>query len=669
MRLIDYDSWLAPFALQLEKRRANYEAKTDDIENRWGSLLNFASSHKFFGLHRHGDGWVFREWAPNATEVYLVGAFSGWKPLVQYRLQRHEKGVWQIEISGAELKHGDHYKLWVVWPGGAGMRIPSHATRTIQDPKTFLFSAQVWDTEPFKWTDQSFIVADGPPVIYEAHTGMAQEEEKVGTYSEFREKILPRIAEAGYNMIQMMAIQEHPYYGSFGYHVSNFFSASSRFGTPEDLKALVNAAHNMGISVIMDIVHSHSVKNEEEGLCRFDGSYNLYFHDGERGSHPAWDSRCFDYGKEEVQRFLLSNCRYWIEEYHFDGFRFDGVTSMLYHHHGLEKAFTTYNDYFDGQLDDDAVLYLTLANKLIHEIHPRAVSIAEEMSGLPGITAKPEEDGLGFDYRLSMGVPDFWIKTIKEKADETWNVGQIFHELTQHRPEERVISYAESHDQALVGDKTIIFRLADREMYDFMAKDRPNLIIDRAIALHKIIRLITLSTAYGGYLNFMGNEFGHPEWIDFPRQGNNWSYKYARRQWSLFDNEMLKFRWLGLFDREMISMEKEHQLLSTPEIYLKLANETDQVLAFERANLLLVFNFNPDKSFTDYGIPVHPGKFRTILSTDNPEFGGFNRVDESVIHYSHAIPGSRDIHQIKLYIPARTAIVLKRQAIKSVYEA
>jgi 1,4-alpha-glucan branching enzyme len=667
MRLTDYDPWLAQYSLQLDYRKSLYESRLDEINSRWGNLSGFASGHLYFGLHREDNQWVFREWAPNATAIYLVGEFSGWKPLPQFLLQRKNGGIWVITMPFETLKHGDHYKIWMEWQHGAAMRIPAYATRTIQDTKTHLFSAQVWTTEQFKWTDQKFKPTDGPPLIYEAHTGMALEEPKVGSYKEFTQQILPRIKAAGYNMVQLMAIQEHPYYGSFGYHVSNYFAPSSRFGTPEDLKELVNEAHKLGISVIMDIVHSHSVKNEEEGLSCFDGTYHQYFHAGARGNHPAWDSRCFDYSKEEVQRFLLSNCRYWIEEFHFDGYRFDGVTSMLYLHHGLEYNFTSYDDYFNGQLDDRAILYLTLANKLIHDLKKEAVTIAEEMSGLPGITAKPEEDGLGFDYRLSMGVPDFWIKIIKEKDDENWNVSQIFHELTQHRPEERIISYAESHDQALVGDKTILFRLADKEIYDFMSKDKPSIIIDRAIALHKMIRLITMSTAYGGYLNFMGNEFGHPEWIDFPREGNNWSYKYARRQWSLFDNDLLKFQWLGLFDREMINLEKTNKLLSVPENYLKLANDQDQVLAYERANLIFIFNFNPAKSFTDYGIPVYPGKFKIILNSDHPDFGGFGRIDETLPYYSQPIPLNKEQHQVKMYIPARTAVVLKRQEIKKVY--
>ena len=668
MNLLDYDPWLAPFKSHIEARYDRFRLKLEDIITERGSLFDFASNHHFFGLHKNTDGWIFREWAPNAKELYIVGDFSEWKPTPQYRLQKQGHGVWSIQLPLETLKHQDLYKLWMVWEDGAKMRIPAYVTRTAQDAKTHLFSAQVWDSEPFKWNDAGFKVSDSSPLIYEAHIGMAQEEEKVGTFNEFTEKILPRVKEAGYNVLQLMAIQEHPYYGSFGYHVSNFFAVSSRFGTPEDLKKLINEAHSMGIAVIMDIVHSHSVKNEAEGLSRFDGTFDLYFYSGDKGFHPVWDSRCFDYSKDEVLAFLLSNCRYWLEEFHFDGFRFDGVTSMLYNNHGLEQDFTSYSDYFNGNEDNNAATYLSLANKLIHDIKPRAITIAEDMSGFPGIGLPPEDCGLGFDFRLSMGVPDLWIKMIKEKSDEQWSVGQLFHELSQHRPEEKIVAYAESHDQALVGDKTIIFRLADKDMYDSMAKDRQNLIIDRAIALHKMIRLITMTTAYSGYLNFMGNEFGHPEWIDFPREGNKWSYKYARRQWSLMDNESLKFEWLGAFDRNMIEMAKAYNLLSFPEIYLRDANESAQVLAFERGNLLMVFNFNPKQSYSDYEITVSPGKFKIVLDSDSPDFGGFNRVDDFVMHFSQPYPLERMRHRIKLYLPSRTALVLKRLETKSVYD-
>jgi len=453
-----------------------------------------------------------------------------------------------------------------------------------------------------------------------------------------------------------MAIQEHPYYGSFGYHVSSFFAASSRFGTPEELKQLIDEAHGLGICVIMDLVHSHAVKNEVEGLGKYDGTPYQFFHDGFRGTHPAWDSRCFDYEKPEVIHFLLSNCKYWLDEYHFDGFRFDGVTSMIYLDHGLGRDFLSYDDYYNQNLDVHAVAYLRAANMLIHQVNPNAITIAEEMSGFPGMASTIEYGGLGFDFRLAMGIPDFWIKIIKEVKDENWQVGDLFYRLTDKRADEQVISYVESHDQALVGDQTVIFRLIGAEMYFSMRIDQPNILVDRGIELHKMIRLITLAASQGGYLNFMGNEFGHPEWIDFPREGNNWSYHYARRQWSLSENSALKFKFLLAFDQAMICGVKKTEILNFNPTPL-VQNNFDQVLVFQRGALLFVFNFNPNKSFENYGIEGLKGNWKIILNTDNSQFGGFNRIDESFEYQVQNIDG---LPLLRIYIPARSAFVMKK---------
>ncbi len=666
--LVKNDPWLQPFEQSIIERISYYQDKLIQITNIFSSLEEMASAYNYYGISDNGDYFILREWAPNATDIYLIGNFNNWSKSDDFKFTKLDHGNWEIRISKNIIKHTDLFKLHVFWNGGDGLRLPAYIKRVVQDHETKLFSAQLWSPDKkFEWSDANFAPTKDPLLIYEAHIGMSSEEHKVSSFEEFKINILPRIKDAGYNTIQLMAIQEHPYYGSFGYHVSNFFAVSSRFGTPEDLKSLINEAHNLGIAVIMDIVHSHAVKNENEGIAKFDGTSYQYFHEGGKGEHPAWDSKCFNYGKMEVVQFLLSNCRYWIDEYHFDGYRFDGVTSMLYVHHGLEYAFSSYADYYNGTEDFDAIAYLTLANKLIHSIKPSAITIAEDMSGLPGISDNIKNGGLGFDYRLSMGVPDFWIKMIKEKSDEQWNVGQIFHELTQHRYGEKIISYTESHDQALVGDKTIIFRLVDKEMYDKMNLSSKSLVIDRGIALHKIIRLATLSTSYGGYLNFMGNEFGHPEWIDFPREGNNWSYKYARRQWSLRDNQDLKFKFLADFDKDMIHLAKTKFLNNTDPCYGMAINEADQIMCFKRNKYYFVFNFSPTNSYTDYGIFTNAGKYRIILNTDNHKYGGYDNIDEGKIYFTERMPYNRNQYQLKLYIPARTAFVMEYIPPVSVY--
>lgn len=347
LNLIKNDPWLAPYEAAIEGRYQYVIDKEKSLTNNGKlTLSEMASGYLYFGLHKTTKGWVFREWAPNATAIYLIGTFNGWQKDNKYKLKRKANGIWEIALTDAQMCHEDLFKLLVEWDGGSGERIPAWTRRVVQDEQSKIFSAQVWNPEkPYKFKNKRFKPKKSPLLIYECHIGMSTNEEKVGTYNEFRQNILPRVAKDGYNAIQIMAIQEHPYYGSFGYHVSSFFAASSRFGTPDELKQLIDEAHGMGIAVIMDIVHSHAVKNEVEGLGRFDGSYDQYFLSGERREHPAWDSLCFNYGKNEVLHFLLSNCKFWLEEYKFDGFRFDGVTSMLYYSHGLGEAFCNYGDY------------------------------------------------------------------------------------------------------------------------------------------------------------------------------------------------------------------------------------------------------------------------------------------------------------------------------------
>jgi 1,4-alpha-glucan branching enzyme len=658
-QLVRDDPYLAPYADRIVQRAAQWQALERQLTGGTMALADFAAGHEYFGLHRAGAEWILREWAPHATGIGLLGTFTDWREQPAFKFVPLDHGVWELRLPLAALNHGDLYRLRLHWKGGAGDRLPAYARRVVQDHSTKIFNAQVWaPPEPYVWKYPDYRRPPRAPLIYETHVGMAQEEGKVGTYREFTEKVLPRIADAGYNTIQVMAVQEHPYYGSFGYHVTNFFAASSRFGTPEEFKELVDAAHARGIAVIMDLIHSHAARNEVEGLSRFDGTLYQYFHDGHRGVHSLWDSRCFDYGKVQVLHFLLSNCRFWLDEYRVDGYRFDGITSMLYFHHGMSKAFTSYHDYFDASVDEQAVAYLTLANKVIHAVRPDAMTVAEDVSGLPGLAAPREHGGVGFDYRLAMGVPDNWIKLIKEVADEHWHIGGLWHELTNKRRDEKTVSYAESHDQALVGDQTLIFRLIERDMYDHMSLTTRNLTVDRGLALHKMIRLVTLGTAGNAYLNFMGNEFGHPEWIDFPREGNGWSYHYARRQWHLRDDPNLVYHFLADFDKAMLDLAKASLLLDHPAPLLRVEHCDNLILGFERASLLFLFNFHPSRSYPDYGVETTPGKYELALNTDAPRFGGHGLVVENQEYLTTGDNSGRA--WVKVYLPSRTALVLRR---------
>ena len=651
-KIYDIDPWLRPYREAVDARHARILADRRKLAGD-GPLGAAVNNHIYYPLHREDGRWVIREWAPNASRIFLVGDFNNWKRTEAYSFRPVGAGNWELSLPEMFLRHGELYKLWIEWPGGGGERLPAYVTRVVQDPVTKVFSAQVWDPEPYEWKYRR--PGRRPhPLIYECHIGMSSEKEKVSTFDEFRRDVLPRVRRLGYNVLQIMALQEHPYYGSFGYQVSNFFALSSRFGTPEEFKALVDEAHRMGIAVIMDIVHSHAVSNEAEGLGRLDGREDLYFYQGAAGHHPAWGSRCFDYGKDEVKYFLLSNCKFWMEEYHLDGFRFDGVTSMVYWDHGLGKDFGDYSLYFDSGVDENAVSYLALANMLVHEINPAAITIAEDVSGMAGLAAPFEAGGVGFDFRMAMGIADHWIKWIKELHDEQWSMGEMWWELTNKRVDEKTVSYAECHDQALVGDKTIMFRLADKDMYTSMSKTTPSLTIDRAVALHKMIRLVTLATCGGGYLNFMGNEFGHPEWIDFPREGNGWSYKYARRQWSLADRDDLRYAGLEAFDARMISYVKKERVLDSRPVQLYV-DESAKILIFRRGNSIFALNFNPCGSYSGYSFPAPDGEYEMAFNSDEAEFGGFARLQPGETHMT--VDG-----RLSLYLPSRVAVVLRKRS-------
>lgn len=657
LKILDYDNMLIPFENDLESRSNNYQKKLNELLGGNISLIDFANGHEYFGFHKTKNGWVYREWAPGADELYLMGDFNNWQR-EEFKLNRIDNGVFELFLNGINLLYnGCKVKTVVKKDSKTYERIPLYAKRVVQDPVTYKWCCEIVETPEYKWKQKNFI----PPknlFIYECHIGMAQEDEKVGTYNEFTQNILPRIKKLGYNAIQIMAIMEHPYYGSFGYQVSSFFAASSRFGTPEDLKNLIDTAHGMGIAVFLDLVHSHAVKNTEEGINEFDGTPYQFFYKGARGDHPTWGTKLFNYGKNEVIHFLLSNIKFWMNEYRFDGFRFDGVTSMIYKDHGLGSTFTDYNMYFSLNTDTEAVTYLQLANDLIHQINPSAITIAEDMSALPGMCIPICEGGIGFNYRLSMGTPDLWVKLLKNQKDNEWNMRYIWHELTSRRPFEKYIGYVESHDQALVGDKTVMFRLCDAEMYTHMSKFTDSIVISRGIALHKIIRLVTLSLSGEGYLNFMGNEFGHPEWIDFPREENGWSHFYCRRQWHLLDDSTLKYEYLNNFDASMIQFAKENNLFKEAPESLFI-DEEKQVLIYERSGIVFAINFSPENSY-DYLVKTpKAGNYYPVLSTDSSYFGGWDRIE--IPHKYKSVKQSDNSYGFKMYLPARTAVCLKKR--------
>lgn len=671
--VLDVDGWLKPNVPAILHRYDLYRRWKDTIEAQEGGYENFTKGYLRFGLNVNDSGEItYREWAPNAQEAYLIGDFNEWNR-TSHPMVKDQYGIWTIVLPPVgpgvcAIPHDSKIKISMVLPSRERIeRLPAWIRRVTQELSVSpVYDARFWN--PPESERYSFKNARPPQPngirVYEAHVGISTAEGRVGTYKEFTANILPRIKNLGYNTIQLMAVMEHAYYASFGYQVTSFFAASSRCGIPEDLKELIDTAHGMGLRVLLDVVHSHACKNVLDGLNLYDGTDHLYFHEGAKGRHDLWDSRLFNYSSHEVLRFLMSNLRYYMEEYQFDGFRFDGVTSMMYKHHGIGTGFSGgYNDYFGDSADLESIVYLMLANDAIHSLYPTATTIAEDVSGMPLLCIPVDKGGVGFDYRLAMAIPDMWIKLLKHKSDDEWDFNNIVFTLTNRRHGEKSIAYCESHDQALVGDKTMAFWLMDKEMYTNMS-DLTVLtpIISRGIALHKMIRLLVHSLGGEGYLNFEGNEFGHPEWLDFPRDGNNNSFHYARRQWNVVDDPILRYKYMNNFDGAMQHLEDRYHWLEAPQAYVSLKNEADKVVVYERAGLLFVFNFHPSSSFTDYRVGVEEaGKYRIVLSSDEKRFGGFDNIDLNNSFFTTPMEWNGRRNWLQVYIPTRTCIVLAKE--------
>ncbi|XP_037888240.1 1,4-alpha-glucan-branching enzyme [Glossina fuscipes] len=670
--LFKLDPYLKPYEREIRRRHGALQDWLNKIDKLEGGLEEFSQGYKYYGLHFKDDNSVVaREWAPGAKGLYMTGDFNNWQWEAN-PFQKLEFGKWELKLppnadGTPAVKHLSEIKIIVRNEKGELLdRLSPWAVYVKQPPKEanlgVNFKQLVWHPADEEIYTFKYPSAKRPKSlrIYECHVGIASQEPCIASYDHFTTEVIPRIKRQGYNAIQVMAVMEHAYYASFGYQVTSFFAASSRFGTPEQLKRMIDVAHESGLFVLLDVVHSHASKNVQDGLNQFDGTNNCYFHDGPRGEHALWDSRLFNYVEYEVLRFLLSNLRWWRENYNFDGYRFDGVTSMIYHSRGIDQSFSgDYNEYFGMNVDTDALNYLALANYMLHLQNPQCVTIAEDVSGMPTLCRPIYEGGIGFDYRLGMAIPDKWIQLLKEYSDDQWNMGNLVHTLTNRRYRENTVAYAESHDQALVGDKTLAFWLMDKEMYTNMSVlSESNIIIDRGLALHKMIRLITHSLGGEAYLNFMGNEFGHPEWLDFPRPGNNESYHYARRQWNLADDDLLKYHFLGEFDRAMNELEERFGWLHSDPAYVSWKHESDKVIAYERAGLVFVFNFHPTKSFTNYCVGTNwPGTYKVSLTTDDKIYGGFQRIDKNCKHFTKSETYAGRSSYFEVYIPSRTAAI------------
>eukprot|EP00792_Barthelona_sp_PAP020_P011594 TRINITY_DN568_c0_g1_i1.p1 TRINITY_DN568_c0_g1~~TRINITY_DN568_c0_g1_i1.p1 ORF type:complete len:703 (-),score=199.67 TRINITY_DN568_c0_g1_i1:15-2084(-) len=682
-KFVEDDQYLKPFEQIIKNRNLHFEYKLSQINEHGKNIDEFSRSYEKMGVYRTDNGIQIREYVPYAKSVSIVGEFNNWNNN-QHKLVPMEFGVWELFLPNDDqgnmvIPHNSAVRLSITTENETFTRIPAYINATVQLPSAKHIDGLFWAPP------QPFVFQNSRPDpetlkslrIYEAHVGMATEDGHIGSYREFADNVLPHIADTGYNCVQLMAIQEHSYYASFGYQVTSFFAPACRSGNPEDLKYLIDKAHGLGVIVIMDICHSHASSNSFDGLNMYNGRSDCYFHSTEsgRGLHSEWNSRLFDFGNYETEKFLLSNTRYWLDVFHFDGFRFDAVTSLLYHHHGVGVGFTgAYHEYFgeNSAVDYDGLAYLRLMNHLVHnvitlptvgnEIPRTAITIAEDVSGMPGMGRSVQDGGVGFDYRLAMALPDTWIKYMKLK-DEDWDMGHLTYTLQNTRSDEAVIAYAESHDQALVGDKTLAFWLMDKEMYSGMSiLQAPSPIVERGISLLKLIRSLTMFLGGKSYLNFMGNEFGHPEWIDFPTPANGWSHHYCRRQWGLKSDGLLRYQHILHFDRKLMHLDAKYRLLEADiPAYVVLTHNEQKLISFDKKNLLFIFNFHPSSSFVDHKIPVRfAGKYTIVFHSDEIEDGGHDRIKLGGEFFTEVDNYMGQNQSLKVYIPSRCLIVLER---------
>lgn len=640
------DRGLWPHWPVILRRHALFEEAVRTIERTEGSLhaFCFANGIHRLGLQRARGGWLHREWAPAALAVSLVGDFNGWDASA-HPCARDGDGVFEVFVREPALRVGSRYKLALRVRAADGgeelvMRMPAWARCTQQDRETGEFCALVpADLLAFAWRHPR-PPPRAAPRVYEAHVGISSAEPTIAGWTHFRQRVLPRLVRLGYDALLLIGVLEHGFYGSFGYQVTSFFAPSSRFGSPHELQQLVDAAHGYGLLVLFELVHSHASANTREGLSALD-----YFAEGELGWHAEWGTRMFDYTRLEVLRFLLSQVAWFAEAYRVDGFRFDAVSAAIYQHRSLGgrgKFDSGYAEYFGEGADVDvaALVYFQLVNHMTHElVRPPLLTIAEEHSGLPGLCAAVSELGVGFDFRQAMGVPPLWERLLSAPPSARMGMAELVTVHCRRRDEERRLAYCECHDQSFVGGKSLAFRLMGASMYEHMScigAAPPE--VERGMALHAMSRLLTLSLGGEAYLNFIGNEFGHPEWIDFPREGNGHSMHMARRRWDLADNPLLRYSQLQAFDASMHALQAERQWLRAPAPR-GLAEgdcwccEQRQSIWFGRGGLLFVFNFHPLDAATVVA-PLCDGDAalappRRLLESDDPRFGGRDRPTEA----------------------------------------
>ncbi|KAK9673873.1 hypothetical protein RND81_12G195300 [Saponaria officinalis] len=592
------------------------------------------------------------------TDPISQEKFRNKEPPIAYWLEtRKGRKAWMEKYTPC-LQHGSKYRVYFNTPDGPLERIPAWATYVRLDGDGNQPCAVHWDPSPecaHKWKNNS---PKRPKSlrIYECHVGISGSDPKVSSFLEFTEKVLPRVKDLGYNAIQLFGVIEHKDYFTAGYRVTNMYAVSSRFGTPEDFKRLVDEAHGLGLLVFLDIVHSYSAADEMVGLSLFDGTNDCYFHTGKRGHHKYWGTRIFKYGDVDVLQFLLSNLRWWIEEYHIDGFQFHSLPSMMYTHNGFATFTGDFEEYCNQYVDRDALLYLILANDILHFLHPNIITIAEDATLYPGLCEPSSQGGLGFDYYVNLAAPEMWLSFLENVPDNEWSMSKIVTTLMGNKIyTNKMLLYAENHSQSISGGRSFAEILFGTEVGSNEASK-----LLRGTSLHKVIRLITFTIGGSAYLNFMGNEFGHPKRVEFPTSNNNFSFELASRRWDLLSDQGLHQK-LFHFDQDMMKLDQKEKVLSRGLPNVHHVNDDTMVISYTRGPLLFIFNFHPTDSYERYSVGVdEAGEYQMILNSDEEKYSGQGAINADQ-YFQRSIRKRIDGFQncLQLPLPSRSAQVYK----------
>ena len=591
----------------------------------------------FFGAHPYEGGTHFAVWAPSARDVKVITSGLSDGSWAEWQMHRSYSGCWEADAAG--VTRGTCYQYRVC---GADGSVVDHC-----DPYGTAMTLRpdgrsiVWGAPTCQWTDSAWMAKrsknfDAPLNIYEAQAGSwrCKEDGTPYTYSELAKQLPAYLKENGYTHLELMPLSEYPFDGSWGYQTTGFFAPTSRYGTPDELCTLIDACHAADIGVIFDFVPVHFAV-DEYGLKHFDGTA-LYEYPAAAVGESEWGSCNFMHSRGEIRCFLQSAADYWLRTFHADGLRMDAVSRLIYWQGDPARG-----------VNGSTLEFLKNMNQGLQQRHPTAMLIAEDSTNFEKVTAHVEYGGLGFDYKWDLGwmndTLDYFKKTPEERKS---NLGKLTFSMMYFWREHYILPF--SHDENVHGKATIL-----QKMYGEYEDKFPQ---GRALYLYMAIHP-------GKMLDFMGNEFGHPEWIDFPREGNGWSHKYARRQWNLVDDKTLCYHYLGDFDRRMLEVVKSEPAFNDTPVEEIWHNDGDQVLAYERGSLLFVFNFSPSRSYSDYGLLVREGSWQVVLNTDAKEFGGNGLADDSVEHLTNSDTLYAKDHKgwLKLYIPARSAVVLRKK--------